>query len=764
MTSEPLNLGEKPKKPPLLSRRRVLIGGGVGAGLLVAWSLWPREYAVNLATAQGEHVINGFIKLGEDGHIVIVVPAIEMGQGAYTIIAQLIADELGADWRQIAVETAPINPIYANRVLAREWADGVGTWLFGDVARDFAEERAERSALQITGNSSTLRNFGVQARFAGAAARTALAMAAAKRWSTDWQACETLNGFVVNGKDRLRFGELAADAATMTPPDDLQLRAGARDRLVGRILPRLDVPSKIDGTANFAADVRLPNMVYASIAMGPLGNSIVTNVNEAQIKSNPDVIQIVQTERWVAVVAKNWWAAEQALASAQPKFKIEGEVPSSAVAQNALRVALQSTDSVTMASKGDFRDDYPAEGTLKSGYGVDFAPHAAIEPVAATARIIEGKLELWIGTQVPGLARKAASDASGFDEEDIILHPMQIGGSFGRKYEVEIAAQVAHIAVEAERPVQLIWSRHMDMLHDRFRPMASAQMTAHIKAGGQVDGWRALISAPATLAEMKSRITNGTDAYEAVEDEGNGSDGSIVAGSYPPYAIPNLDIQLHPVNIGIATGKWRSGAHSYTAFFNECFMDEIARKSGIEPFSFRMALLGGSPRLAMCLTKAAALAGWDGGGDGSRMGIACHAMLGSHIAVIAEASISDDQRVIVNKICAAVDVGRIVNPDVTRQQIEGGLMFGMASATSNRVIVDKGMVTPSHLGGLRLPRLADTPPIMIDIILSDEAPGGVGEIAVPPVAPAIANALFAASGKRFRQLPLNPNNQNAASL
>jgi isoquinoline 1-oxidoreductase subunit beta len=758
MISEILNLGEKPQKLPIISRRNLLIGGGVGAGLLVAWSLWPREYPVNLAAAKGEHVINGFIKLGEDGHIVVVAPTVEMGQGAYTQIAQLVADEIGADWRQIAVEAAPINPLYANRLLAREWADGMGTWLFGDVARDLAESRATSNALQITGNSSTVRSFGVQARMAGAAARTLLTMAAAKQWDTDWQACETLNGFVVFGKNRARFGELAAQAATLSLPDEFQLRVGAQDRLVGQNLPRLDVPSKIDGSANFAADIRLPNMVYASIAMGPLGDSVVSSVDEAKAKARPDFVQLVKTQRWVAVLAKTWWAAEQALKAANPRFTSNGKLPSSAEAQNALRVALQSADSVTMASKGEFDDAYPAEATLKSGYSVDLSPHAAIEPIAATAYVNEGKLELWIGTQVPGLARKAAAQASGYDEADIIVHPMQIGGSFGRKYEVEVAAQVAQLVVETERPVQLIWSRHMDMLHDRFRPMASAQMTAHLKAGGLVDGWRAQIAAPAALAEMKSRIMDGTLPHDAVAGQANGSDASIVAGSYPPYAIPNLDIQVHPVNIGIATGKWRSGAHSYTAFFNECFMDEIARKSGIEPFSFRMALLGGNPRLAMCLTKVTALAGWDGGGDGSRMGIACHSMLGAHIAVIAEASISDDQRVIVQKLSAAVDVGRVVNPDITRQQIEGGLMFGLAAAAANRVVVDKGMVTPSHLGGLRLPRLVDTPPIMIDMILSDEPPGGVGEVAVPPVAPAIANALFAASGKRFRQLPLNPAN------
>jgi isoquinoline 1-oxidoreductase subunit beta len=747
-----LELGEKPKR---ITRRGLLIGGGIGAGLLIAWTVWPRSYAENLVAARGEHIINGYVKIGEDGHITAVVPQIEMGQGSYTLIPQLIADELGADWRQIAVEPAPLNPIYANRLLAREWAEGTATWLFGEAARKVAAEQASRTDLQITGGSSTVRGFGQEARRAGAAARVLLSMAAAKLWESDWRACDTENGFVVRGNDKERFGALAAAAADFELPAKFPLRSGRENRLVGRSLPRLDLPAKVDGSANYAADIRLPEMVYAAIRMGPLGDSFFQSADKTAVAGNREVLKIVTQERWVAAVAKTWWAANQALDAIKPKFTTRGAFPGSQAARVALNAALDGNSS-DMANVGDVDAAFAGGRLLRADYFVDLAPHAALEPMAATALIREGRLELWIGTQAPSLARAAAAAAIGFDEGDVIVHTMQVGGSFGRKYEVEIAAQAAILAQEMNRPVQLIWSRAEDMAQDRFRPMATAHMFARMGAAGRIEAWRARIAAPATIAEMKERIIGGVLPHDALESAAKRADATIVSGAYPPYTIPNLSVRLHPVALGIPTGKWRSGADSYTAFFNECFIDELAKNSGIEAFSFRMAMLATNPRLAMCLSRAAILSSWEGGTPGSQQGIACHAMLGSHVAVVAEASIADDQRIVVRKLVAVADVGRVVNPDIVRQQIEGGLLFGMAAATGATTSVERGMVSPRRLGGLRLPTLADSPEIVVEIIRSNEAPGGVGEVAVPPVAPAIANALHAGSGKRYRSLPLIP--------
>ncbi len=745
-----LELGEKPKR---ITRRGLLIGGGVGAGLLVAWTVWPRTYDENLVATKGEHIINGYVKIGEDGHVTVVVPQVEMGQGSYTIIPQLIADELGADWRQIAVEPAPLNPLYANRLLAREWAEGTATWLFGDAARKVAAEQAVRSDLQVTGGSSTLRGFGQDARRAGAAARVLLSMAAAKNWDSDWRACDTADGFVVRGNDKERFGALAAAASGFELPKSFPLRTGRENRLVGRSLPRLDLPAKIDGSATFAADVRLPDMVYAAVQMGPLGDSIFVSADKKAVAGNRDVLKIVTQERWVAAIAKTWWAANQALDTVKPRFTTRGVLPNSKSAAAALQTALEA-NSVSMADVGDVDASFAGGRLLRADYKVGLAPHAALEPMSATALIRDGKLELWIGTQAPSLARTAAAAAIGYSENDVVIHTVQLGGSFGRKYEIEIAAQAAILAQEIEKPVQLTWSRAEDMAQDRFRPMAAAAMFARMGAAGRIAAWRARISAPASIAEMKDRIIGGDLPHEATESNEGGADATIVSGAFPPYAIPNLSIRLHPAALGIPTGKWRSGADSYTAFFNESFIDELAKNSGIEAFSFRMAMLANNPRLAMCLSRAAILGGWEGGEMGTQQGIACHSMLGSHVAVVAEASVGINQRVTVRKLVAVADVGRVVNPDIVRQQIEGGLLFGMAAAIGNHVSVERGMVSPRRLGGLGLPRLAESPEIVIEIIRSNEAPGGVGEVAVPPVAPAIANALFAGSGKRYRSLPL----------
>jgi isoquinoline 1-oxidoreductase subunit beta len=745
-----LELGEKPKR---ITRRGLLIGGGVGAGLLVAWTVWPRTYNENLVAAKGEHIINGYVKIGEDGHVTVVVPQVEMGQGSYTIIPQLIADELGADWRQIAVEPAPLNPLYANKLFAREWAEGTATWLFGEAARKVAAEQAVRSDLQVTGGSSTLRGFGQDARRAGAAARVLLSMAAAKNWDSDWRACDTADGFVVRGNDKERFGALAAAASGFDLPKSFPLRTGRENRLVGRSLPRLDLPAKIDGSATFAADVRLPDMVYAAIRMGPLGDSLFVSADKKSVTGNGEILKIVTQERWVAAIAKTWWAANQALDLIKPKFTTRGGFPDSKTATAALQTAL-GADSVSMADVGDVDASFAGGRLLRADYKVGLAPHAALEPMSATALIRDGKLELWIGTQAPSLARKAAADAIGYSENDVVIHTVQLGGSFGRKYEIEIAAQAAILAQEIEKPVQLTWSRAEDMAQDRFRPMAAATMYARMGAAGRIEAWRARIAAPASLAEMKDRIIGGDLPHEAVEGNEGGADATIVSGAFPPYAIPNLSIRLHPAAPGIPTGKWRSGADSYTAFFNESFIDELAKNSGIEAFSFRMAMLANNPRLAMCLSRAAILSGWEGGEMGTQQGIACHSMLGSHVAVVAEATVGINQRVSVRKLVAVADVGRVVNPDIVRQQIEGGLLFGMAAAVGNPVSVERGMVSPRRLGGLGLPRLAESPEIVIEIIRSNEAPGGVGEVAVPPVAPAIANALFAGSGKRYRSLPL----------
>jgi isoquinoline 1-oxidoreductase beta subunit len=355
-------------------------------------------------------------------------------------------------------------------------------------------------------------------------------------------------------------------------------------------------------------------------------------------------------------------------------------------------------------------------------------------------------MELWAPTQAPGLARAAAARGSGFAEAQITIHPTIVGGGYGRKLEMDAIEQAAAMAVTLGRPIQLTWPYVEEIKKDRMRPPALARMVARYGNGGTIAAWGARIVVPRTTAGLFGRLQPGSLIRP--------SDLSDVAGAVPPYSIPALKIDRVAAEVGIETGLWRSGAHSYTCFFTECFIDELARRAGIEPLSFRMQLLGANPRVAQVLTQAATFGGWDGGPSGSGMGIALHSAFGSHIALLVEIELAADQRVRVVRAVAAVDCGRVINPNLVRQQIEGGILHGISGATGRPLIIDRGLPTATDIGQLGLPRLADTPEITVEIIPSEEAPGGVTELAVPPVGPAIANALASLTGRRLRRLPL----------
>lgn len=721
---------------PNLSRRSLLTGVVAGGALVVGWMAWPRAANPSLTAAPGEAVLNGFVKVGADGHVTVVSPQIELGQGSATLVAQIIADELGADWRTIAVEPAPVNALYDNVLLSADWRSG---WF-------------NRASLQATGGSTTVREFEPRVRQAAAAARTVLTMAAAKRWDADWRACATEEGFVVLGKNRLRFGELAEEAATFDLPNHIPLRLGGT-RLKGRGVNRLDVPAKLDGSANFAADVRLPDMLFASIRQGPPGDSRLVSFDRKAASRVQGVVSVIDHQRWIAVAANSWWAANVALDAMKPKFVTQGGLARQRDVDRALAAALKQ-DGKVVAKEGDADGLLAGARPLVRDYSAGFGPHAALEPMTATAAIDGDRMQLWVATQAPGLARKAAARATGFAEEAITVHAMQVGGSFGRKYEIDAAAQVALIARTLGRPVQLVWSRAQDMTQDRMRPAAQARMEARLDVAGQIEALRIKVATADSMAELVSRSHGGLTPHEARFAALDSFSATAVDGAVPPYAIANYAVSHHAADVAIPTGKLRGGAHGLTAFFVESFIDELAAQSGRDPFSFRMAMLSGNVRLAKCLAKVTARGGWEGGGQGTSQGLACHSMQGSHIAVLAEATMGDNGRARVSRLVAVADVGQVINPDIARQQIEGGLLFGMGLATGAPVGLDKGLPTPRQLGLLALPKLADMPEVSVELIRSSEAPGGIGELAVPPVAPAIANAIFAGSGQRFRSLPI----------
>ena len=730
-----------------IDRRTLLIGGGAGIGLLVAWAAWPRTYLPNLPMGDKESGFGAWLKIATDGRVTVAVPQCEYGQGVFTTLPQVLADELGADWRMVAVEPAPLNPLYANDLASAELFPGL-------VPERLRRIHAERRALALTGGSTSLRRFEAPLREAGAAARVALCKAAARRWGIDWLACTTGNGYVVHGQQRLGFGELAAEAAAEDVPGDVPLREDEAGRLTGQPLPRLDAPAKVDGSANFAGDIRLPGMVFAAIRQGPVGTVKLASVNEAAARDVPGTLQIIKNERWVAVAANNWWAAAQALDAIDPRFEVAGKVESATI-HAALDAALDGPGE-RMASEGDLAATFKGARVVTAEYRAGLTLHAAIEPMTATAVWEDGRVRLWLPTQAPGLARDAVARVLGIGGSEVVIHPVPAGGSFGQNLEHVAAEQAALIAREVKKPVQLTWSRGETCSHDRFRPPAAARMTARVGANGAVSGWLAKIAAPASGRELAARLGAGgamTSVSQAFRGQG---DAAAVAGARPVYRIPNYAVDHHPAEIGVPTGYWRSGAHSYTAFFTESFIDELAHVADVEAFSFRIAMLGGEPRLARCLSTVASLGGWQGGLPGSGQGIACHAFAGSYIAVMAEASVGGDQRVKVDRLVAAVDCGRIVNPGVVEQQIEGGLIFGMAAALGVTTGFTGNIAEARSFGDLNVPRLADTPQIMVELIASEAEPGGVSELAVPPVAPAIANALHAATGVRLRQLPLIP--------
>jgi len=729
---------------PGVTRRRLLVTGGLGIGLVVGWAVWPRDYGPNLVVRRGEHLFGAFLKIAEDGRVIVAVPQVETGQGVYTTLPQIVADELGADWRTVAVEPAPINPLYANRLFATELAEAVAPRL-ASVADTFAT----RSTTMVTAGSTSVRMFEAPLREAAAAARVRLCMVAAERWSVAAEACDTQAGFVVHEGKRLRFAELAADAANQAAPDPPPLRMTSGERLAGQSLPRLDTPAKLDGSVTYAADIRLPGMVHAAMRQGPIGHVGYRGGDRAAVDRVPGVTQLVETANWVAAIGTTSWAAERGLEALRPRFATRGAQLHDAVIARALEEALEGSGD-RLVARGDLQQVFGGAMLQTATYSVAPAIHASLEPVTATAQWQDGRLSVWLPTIAPEASRQAVARALEIDAALVVIHPTQVGGGFGRGMSSEAAIQAGYLSRTLKRPVQLFWSRAEAIVGGRFRPPACARLAGRV-VGGRIAGLLTKIAAPAYGEAVAETLLPNAALARTVSLRG--ADGFAVAGAETPYAIEHLAVDHHVAEPGVPLGYWRSGAHSYTCFFTESFVDELARGAAAEPFSFRMAMLGQQPRLARCLSTVAALGGWQGGGLGTGQGLALHAAYGSLIAVLAEARV-DGSRVRCDRLVAVADVGRMINPDIVRQQIEGGLIFGLAAATGAAPGFDKGLTRARRLADLNLPRLADAPEITVELIESTEPPGGASELAVPPVAPALANALFAAAGRRYRELPI----------
>jgi isoquinoline 1-oxidoreductase beta subunit len=740
-----------------LDRRRLLTGAAAGGGLILAWALWPRHYDQLPDTVPGETALHACVKIDKLGQVVVLCPQAELGQGVFTELAQILADELGADWRTVAVQPAPPGPLFANTLLAREWLSNTQSRALGAAGNWAIDEYARRSMLMLTGGSTSVPMFGPLFREAGAAARVLLCQAAAARWDVRWETCDIVEGFVTDGEHRARIGELAAEAATFKLPVELPYRPDDReDRLVGSDIMRVDVPTKIDGSANFAADIRLPDMIYAAIRQGPVNALGIKSLNEAAARKVPGMIGIVREQGWVAVTGRNWWAANQALDRLDPVFSLSGPALDDVMMAKALDAAFESEDGERFYHRGDLTPVFEGQRVVTASYSVGPALHLAMEPMAATARVRDGVVEVWMPTQAPVLARRAIAKALGVYESAVIVYPLFAGGSFGRKMEHEAGVQAALISRATKLPVQLLWSRSEDIIRDCPRPPAKARMAARLGQGGLVQGWLAKVAAQPALAQSWRRVGRDEDRATALVETARTADRLAVDGMDLPYSIPNFAIDHYPADVPLPVGWWRSDAASYGTFFSESFIDELAVFSGVEPLSFRMQMLGGHPRLAHCLTSVATMGGWQGGIRGSGQGIACHRMAGASIAVMVEAGI-EQGRIRVRRLVAVADCGAVINPDIARQQIEGGLIFGLATAIGTTPHYEGDLPKGMRLRDYGLPRMADVGEIVVELVQSKADVGGVDEIAVPPVAPALASALSTITGKRYRHLPLGEN-------
>jgi isoquinoline 1-oxidoreductase beta subunit len=758
-----------------LSRRTLLAGAAAGGGLAVVWALLPRTYGPPLEPGRGEVAFGTWLKIGRDGAVTVAVPQLEMGQGVTTLLPQVAAMELGADWRQVAVESTPVSGAYPNLPLAARWtplrnglvpalADEPDDWLLRRWAQD--------NRFMATAEGTSLAAYELPCREAAAAARTMLAMAAAERWDVAWEECEAQAGFILHGDRRASFGELAEEAARFTPPDPPPLRPeppaeqappggtvsqAEEERVIA--FPRLDLPAKVDGSYQFAGDVRLPGMLHAAIRHGPLDRAELSSFEAEEAAGRPGLVGIVNGKRWLAAVASDWWTAERALDAMAPRFSLPSPANSARI-EELLDAGVRRGVPQRIATRGA-GGDAMGRPTLALRYDVMPAAHGTIETASCAARLTEGRLELWLAAQAPEQARAAAARTLGLSLSDVVLYPMPAGGSFDRRLEHEHAIEAALIAREIGRPVQLTWSRWQEQLRLRPRPPVAAVLSAKLAQGGSIAAFRARLAMSPSTLEFGRRLFADRTAWGAMTEVEGEADALALEGLMPPYSIPDVAIDHVPVRIDLPTGRLRGNAHGYTCFMVESFIDEIAHRQQAEPLSYRMAMLAQDVRLAECLQRAARLGSWGGGARGSGQGLACHRMqlgepgaaTGGRIALVASAA-AGEGGVRIDRLAAAVDIGRVVNRDIALQQIEGGLLYGVGLALGSALGYETGMPLQGGLAALQLPTLADSPEIIIDLLESEAEPFDAGELAVAPVAPAIANALFSATGLRLRRLPL----------
>jgi isoquinoline 1-oxidoreductase beta subunit len=697
------------------------------AGLVVAFYVPAGRrfaYAAETPAAPAAPALppaNAFLRIAPDDTVTVQLAHSEMGQGIWTSLPMLIAEELDFDVARMKIEHAPAAPEYANPL----WG------------------------IQATGGSTSILSEFDRYRQVGAIARVLLVQAAAQRLGVSPSACRAENGVVIAGERRLRYGELALDAAKLPAPGTVELKDPREWRVIGRPTRRLDTPEKINGQAVFGLDVRFDGLLTAVVARSPSFGGKVKSFDDTAARAVPGVRKIVQVPTGVAVVADHFWAARQG----REALKVEWGLGAGATLDSAAMLAefhrLAGTAGKVAASAGDAPAAFAAASkTIDVEYTVPYLAHAPMEPLNCAVRIGEGLCEIWTGTQFQTIDQMTAAAITGLKPEQVRINTTFLGGGFGRRATPtsDWVSEAVHVAKAAGAPVKTVWTREDDVQGGYYRPMVLHRVRTAIGSDGLPAAWDHTIVTQSVMAgtQFESMIQNGIDPA------------SVEGASDSPYlrAIANHRVQLHDYQAPIPVLWWRSVGHSHTAFVMESMVDELARAAGVDPLAYRRRLLAGQPRHLGVLELAAAKAGWGSLLPAGRArGIAVHQSFGSYVAQVAEVSVQDG-RIRVHRVVCAIDCGIAVNPATIEAQMESGIAFGLGAALSSAITFKDGLVQQSNFDDYRVLRLPDMPRVEVHIVPSRERPSGVGEPGLPPIAPAVANAVAALTGQRLRELPL----------
>ncbi|WP_323844495.1 xanthine dehydrogenase family protein molybdopterin-binding subunit [Microbulbifer magnicolonia] len=710
-----------------LSRRKFLgvslvAAGGLLLGFTVGGRTWAQEAPATPPVPVPPPKPNAFVKIAPGGRITLVIPYVEMGQGVYTSQVQLLAEELEVDPATVAFEAAPPDDaLYANPLIGE----------------------------QVTGGSTALRAQWISVRQAGAAAREMLIEAAARRWKVPAAGLKAENGRIIetaSGRS-IGYGEVAREASGLPVPKSPALKAPEKFRFVGKPTKRVDTPAKINGSAIFGIDVRPPGVRYALVAACPVFNGKLASVDDREAMKIKGVRQVVKIEDAVAVVADHTWAARKGLAALKIKWNEGANARLTTADLVAGADAAMDRDGLVFMHEGDVnKAESGAAGRFRADFRQPILAHAAMEPLSCTVHVKPDSCEVWLGSQVLARAHRAAAEAAGLPPNKVVMHNYYLGGGFGRRLEIDYVPQAVKIAKQVEGPVKVTWSREEDMQHDYYRYLNHSRVTVGLDSAGRPVSWRHRVVGP-NIMERFLPILNK-----------DGIDLDVVECAHGPYDIPNVLIEFtrNEPPKGLGAGNWRGVGPTRNVYVVESVIEELAYRAGQDPVAYRLAMMARQPRPRAALELAAAKAGWGKSlPKRSGRGAAVFSGFGSHLGFVAEVNVEPSGHVRVDRVVCAVDTGFVVNPDVVRAQMEGGIIFGISAALYGKITVANGRIREGNFDTYPVLRMHEAPRIEVHIVPSSEEPGGAGEPGTCGAIAAVANAVSAATGKRLLSLPVD---------